>query len=65
MDHAVARVFAQLTTIMNLRGIVNSHITAGDTKVLVEQPYGHRYVHQRQQKLPVYQQEEYQKCVCY
>lgn len=47
MNHTIARVSLQLAAIVNLGGIVNPHIAAGDAKVLVEQPDCHRYVRQR------------------
>jgi len=46
MNHTVARIRFQLTAIMNLRGIVDSHITTGNTEILVKQPYSHRYVYE-------------------
>lgn len=47
MNHAIACVSLQLAAIVNLCGIVNSHIATGDTKILVKQPDRHWYVHQR------------------
>lgn len=45
MNHAIARVSLQLAAIVNLRGIVDPHIAAGNAKVLVKQPDRHWYVH--------------------